>query len=110
MKLGHTNDEIKFDGVVKGSHALYLLILDGEPTMHIVCDAADETRTIYIRPYGNTAKTLATKGRFEMKSEILEDADGAPLGVGEPRVDEISVYKYVIPRLAVLLGRLLRAA
>lgn len=110
MKLGHANDEIKFDGIVKGTHALYLLILDGEPTMHIVCDSADEARTIYIRPYGNPAKTQPTAGTFTMTTELLTDADGAPLGVGEARVDEKSVYTYVIPRLHVLLGRLLRSA
>lgn len=109
MKLGHTNDEIKFDGIINGSHSLFLVVLDGEPTMHIVCDSADETRTIYIRPYGNPGKTLATKGRFEMKTKLTEDSDGLPLGA-EVRVDRLSVYRYVLPRLHVLLGRLLRAA
>lgn len=108
MKLGHTNDEIKFDGTFS-TVARYLVILDGEPTMRILCDAADPDMVIKIvRVDGGVPQD--TKGRFEMKADILEDADGEPLGVGEPRVDEISVYKYAVPRLATLLGRLLRAA
>ena len=109
MKLGHTNDEIKFDGVVKGTHTLYLVTLDGQPTMHIVCDIADETGTIHIRRFGDPASTQATNGRFAVTHKMTEDVDGVPLGV-EPRVNEKSVYSYVVPRLPVLLGRLLRAS
>lgn len=108
MKLGHTNDEIKYLDTV-GTIARYAVILDGEPTMHILCNSADTKKVILIARVDDTGEQ-ETKGRFEMKTEILEAADGSPLGVGEPRVDEISVYKYAVPRLATLLGRLLRAA
>lgn len=110
MKLGHTNDEIKYDGT-EGGVARYVVILDGEPTMHILCDthAANDKRNIFISRPGLVQYAQATKGQFTTKTELLTDADGAPLGT-ETRVNEKSVYAYVIPRLHVLLGRLLRAA
>lgn len=111
MKLGHTNDEIKYLDTA-GTVARYAVILDGEDTMHILCNSAvsdDQEKVICIARADDTGEQ-ETKGYFAMKTELLSDADGAPLGVGEPRVDEKSVYTYVIPRLHVLLGRLLRAA
>lgn len=108
MKLGHTADEIKYDET-NGNVARYVLILDGEPTMYILCDSADADRTIRITADLKAAKIHDTKGQFTTKTELLADADGTPLGT-ETRVDEKSVYTYVIPRLHVLLGRLLRAA
>ncbi len=107
MKLGHTADEIKYDATY-GTVARYVLILDGEHTMTIQCDTADPKKTIKIvDPAGDIIQD--TKGCFTVTSELLTDADGMPLGVGESRVDEKSVYTYVVPRLHVLLGRLLRA-
>lgn len=108
MKLGHTNDEIKYVETV-GTTAIYLLILDGEPTMQVICDMVDAECTIRIAGPGAIAGTLPTLGRFTTITKLLEGPDGAPLGA-ETRVDEKSVYTYVIPRLHVLLGRLLRAA
>lgn len=109
MKLGHSADEIKYVET-NGTIACYLVILDGEPTMSIVCDTTDPEKIIRIRtvgPSGHGAQNTA--GRFTMATELLEDPDGLPLGTSE-RVDEKSVYTYVVPRLHVLLGRLLRAA
>jgi hypothetical protein len=109
MKLGHTADEIKYDETV-GTVAHYLVILDGEPTMTILCDSADPEKIIRIRPSGGSKlATQTTAGRFAMATKFLESADGSPLGLSE-QVDAKSVYTYVIPRLHVLLGRLLRAA
>lgn len=108
MKLGHSADEIKYDAT-HGTIARYVVILDGEPTMQILCDSADASKTIIVAKAYTTAGALTTLGRFAMADVITEDADGMPLGV-ESRVDEKSVYTYVIPRLHVLLGRLLRAA
>lgn len=108
MKLDAPNNEIKY-AETDGTATRFVLILDGEPTMHIVCDMADADRIIYIAAASNLANVQATKGRFELTSKLTEDADGMPLGA-EQRVDRTSVYKYVIPRLHVLLGRLLRAA
>jgi hypothetical protein len=108
MKLGHTADEIKYDETT-GTVARYVLILDGEPTMYITCDTADSEKVIRIQRFKTSADVLPTLGRFTTKTELLADADGMPLGT-ETRVDEKSVYTYVIPRLHVLLGRLLRAA
>lgn len=108
MKLGHSADEIKYDETV-GTVAHYVVILDGEPTMTILCDSADPEKVIRIRPVGAVLGTQATAGRFTMTTKLLEDADGMPLGTS-PQVDEKSVYTYVIPRTHVLLGRLLRAA
>ncbi len=112
MKLGHTADEIKYDKTF-GTVARYVVILDGEPTFYILCDAADPEKVIRIaRHNGSVAEALtqATAGRFTVTTELLVDADGMPLGVGEARVNEKSVYTYVVPRLHVLLGRLLRTA
>jgi hypothetical protein len=108
MNLGHANDEIKYDETV-GTIAHYLVILDGEPTMTILCDSNDPEKVIRIRAAGNVGGVQATNGRFTMAQTFLETADGEPIGV-EERVNEKSVYTYVGPRLHVLLGRLLRAA
>lgn len=106
MKLGNGN-EIKFLDTY-GTTTAFLLILDGEPTMRIYCDMADPEKVIKIADsYGN--RVLTTKGRFTVKTKLTEDADGAPLGA-EERVDRISVYKYILPRVPVMLGRLIRTA
>jgi hypothetical protein len=107
MKLGHSADEIKYDATI-GTIARYLLILDGEHTMTIQCDSADPDKVINILD-ANGDRCQATKGRFTITTKLLEGPDGEPLGT-ETRVDEKSVYMYVIPRLHVLLGRLLRTA
>ncbi len=107
MKLGHTNDEIKYLTTVE-TVTYFVVILDGEETMRIACDSADPERVIHV----STAKgsiSQPTKGRFTTYTKLLEDGDGAPLGT-ELRVDRKSVYGYVVPRLHVMLGRLLRAA
>jgi hypothetical protein len=106
MKLGHDN-EIKYDETV-GTVTHFCLILDGEPTMAILCDTADPEKIIRVRPMGASQSVQDTKGRFTTYVKMLEDADGAPLGT-ETRVDRKSVYGYVLPRAATLLGRLLRA-
>jgi len=108
MKLGNPHDEIKFLDSV-GTTARYVVILDGEPTMIIHCNTEDKDRVITILD-PNSKHVLATKGRFTMKTKLMEDSEGAPLGVAEPYVDRKSVYGYVLPRLHVLLGRLVRAA
>ena len=106
MKLGHDADEIKYD-TTAGTIARYIVILDGEPTMRIVCDSADPKKTIRVASIGGILQD--TKGVFTMTETFLEGPDGEPLGM-ESRVDEKSVYTYIVPRLHVLLGRLLRAA
>lgn len=106
MKLGHGN-EIKFQ-TTYGTVTQYVLVLDGEDTMAITCDSADSDRAIRLITIGGD-HCVVTKGRFEMTVKMTEDADGIPSGV-EPRVDSKSVYKYVLPRVHSLLGRLLRAA
>jgi hypothetical protein len=105
MKLGNPKDEIKFDANY-GTVARYVVILDGEVTMVIQCDTADKDRVITILDVDGY-RSLPTKGRFNTKTKILEDAEGAPLGT-ETYVDRKTVYGYVLPRLHVLLGRLLR--
>jgi hypothetical protein len=107
MKLGHSADEIKYDATV-GTVARYVVILDGKPTMFVMCDSADPEKVIHIEA-APCSVTQATNGRFKMTSTFLESPTGEPLGV-EERVDEKSVYTYVAPRLHVLLGRLLRAS
>lgn len=107
MQLGHSADEIKFDAVY-GTVARYVVNLDGEHTMTIQCDSANPEKVIQIlTPNGDFCQDTA--GRFTMTTELLEDADGMPSGTSE-RVNEKSVYTYVVPRLPILLGRLLRAA
>jgi len=108
MKLGHTNDEIKY-AETEGTVTRFVVILDGEQTLDIICDLADTERTIRVRTANRwETDTQDTKGRFTTYTKLLEDADGMPLGT-EERVDRKSVYLYVLPRLHVLLGRLLRA-
>lgn len=107
MQLGHSADEIKYEKTFLGV-AVYLVILDGEPTMRILCNPAGTELVIRIASMSSEV-SMDTNGRFKMIEVFTEDADGMPLGV-EKRVDEKSVYTYVVPRLHVLLGRLLRAA
>jgi hypothetical protein len=105
MKLGHGN-EIKFSKTV-GTVAVFALIIEGEETMHITCDTAAKEPMICVSSAANPAVSIATKGRFATTAKLLEDAEGGPLGT-EIRVDRKSVYAYVLPRAAVLMGRLLR--
>lgn len=107
MKLGHSADEIKYDAT-SGTVARYVVILENETVMSIFCDAADPEKAIRITRADGSAPQ-STAGRFTMATELLEDADGMPLGTSE-QVNAKSVYTYVVPRLHVLLGRLLRAA
>jgi hypothetical protein len=110
MKLGHSADEIKYDSTT-GTVARHLVVLEGKPVMDILCDTADPQSIIRIQRSGRLVPdTQDTAGRFAITTEILEDADGAPLGVSPARVNEVSVYTYVVPRLHVLLARLLNAA
>lgn len=107
MKLGHTNDEIKYDNTY-GTVARFVLLLDGEVTMAIQCDMADPEKVIKVLdPTGSHC--LTTNGRFTLKTKLTEDADGMPTGA-EQRVDRNGVYRYILPRMHVMLGRLLRAA
>lgn len=109
MKLGHTNDEIKF-AEITGTVTRFVLILDGEETMDILCDLADAEKTIRVRRSNRMVPdTQDTKGCFTVETKFLEDSEGQALGVAD-QVDTKSVFTYVIPRLHVLLGRLLRAA
>lgn len=111
MKLGHTADEIRYDNTF-GTVARYVVILDSEPTMYILCDSTDPEKVIRIGRHNGSVtadKTQSTAGRFTMTETFLEGPGGEPLGM-ESRVDEKSVYTYIVPRLHVLLGRLLRAA
>jgi hypothetical protein len=106
MKLSH-GTEIKFL-TTQGTVTYFGMTLDGEETMRIACDLADPERVIHI----STAKgsiSQPTKGRFTTYTKLLEDVDGLPVGT-EERVDRKSVYGYILPRLHVMLGRLLRAA
>lgn len=108
MQLGHSADEIKYlDTIVDTNIARYRVTLDGEPTMDILCDGDDTEKIIRIVQVGGF-HAHDTNGRFTMTTDLLEGPDGMPLAVNE-RVNEKSVYTYVIPRLHVLLGRLLRA-
>lgn len=116
MKLGHS-EEIKF-AETTGTITRFVVILEGVETMSILCDTADGAKTIRIAGDVNTdtltSDTLDlisrdTKGVFKTYTKLHEDVDGIPLGA-EERVDRKSVYGYVLPRLHLLLGRLLRAA
>lgn len=107
MKLGHSADEIRYDST-EGTVARYVVTLENEPVMVILCDAADPKRTIRIARTQDSG-IQNTGGQFTMVAELHEGSDGMPLGVTE-RVAEQSVYTYVIPRLHILLARLLRAA
>lgn len=105
MDLGHGNS-INFAETTNGV-TYYLVEIEGEPTMRIACSAIDPERVIHVST-ANGAVSLPTKGHFEMTVKMTEDSDGMPLGV-EPRVNSKTVYKYVLPRIHLLLGRLLRA-
>lgn len=107
MKLDAPTNEIKFHEATPEA-TFFMLLLDGEPTMKIMCVPGDPAKTIRIGRADGTGYQ-ATKGCFTMTTKLLEDVEGAPLGT-EVRVDRLSVYKYVVPRMHVLIGRLLRAA
>jgi hypothetical protein len=109
MKLAH-GTEIKFDSTT-GTITHFVVILDGEPTIDILCDMADTEKVIRIARHITHGGGLLqdTRGRFTTYTKLLEDVDGAPMGT-EERVDRKSVYRYILPRLHIMLGRLLRAA
>lgn len=107
MKLGHPADEIKHE-TTEGTLSIYAVILEGHHVMSITCDTADTDRVIRIARPHDTG-TLETAGRFLLRTDLAEDSDGMPLGT-VTTVDEKSVLTYVVPRLHILLGRLLRAS
>lgn len=106
MKLDNRT-EIKYLDTT-GTVSVFVLVLEGEITMRIYCDTAEAEPVIRVAgPTGN--KLQDTNGRFALIVKLHEDGNGAPLGA-ETRVDRKSVYAYVLPRVHVLMGRLLRAA
>jgi hypothetical protein len=105
MKLGNGNEIKHLD--TTGKITRFALILEGEETLHITCDVTDKEQVIHVSSAAHPALTMATKGRFTTTAKFMEDADGAPLGT-EIRVDRKSVYAYVLPRVPLLMGRLLR--
>lgn len=105
MKLGH-GSEIKYLDTL-GTLVTFALVLEGEHTLNIYCDTADPDRAIKVSSVTEPGRTITTKGRFDLAVKMLEGPDGSPLGT-ETRVDRKTVYAYVISRLPLLLGRLLR--
>jgi hypothetical protein len=108
MKLDADNNEIKYVGT-DASVAKYLLVLDGEPTMQILCDYSNKDQRILIAPVGAISMAQATKGQFTLTPDVYQNGNDEVTDV-VLRVDEKSVYTYIVPRMHVLLGRLLRAA
>lgn len=107
MKLGNGNEIKHLD--TTGNVTRFALVLEGEETLHLTCDITDPDKVIHVASAVNPSLTMATKGRFATTAKLLEDSDGGPLGT-ETRVDRKSVYTYVLPRVPLLMGRLLRAA
>lgn len=105
MKLGNGN-EIKYLDTT-GNITRFTLVLEGQETLHITCDVTDPEKVIHVASAANPSLTMATKGRFTATAKLLEDPDGGPLGT-EIRVDRKSVYAYILPRVPLLMGRLLR--
>jgi hypothetical protein len=107
MKLG-SKDEARYVGTM-GSVALYEVALEGRPVIRIMADLSDPNRRIMIsKPNGTGVQH--TNGVFSIKvegEELIEDADGNPVGVvpGAQRVSGVSVYRYVLPRLHRLIAR-----
>lgn len=104
MKLGHSLDEITYAGQINGVDT-YAVTLEGRPVMIVLCDHQDADRRILIANADGTA-TQATKGVWTWYDKLVEDADGSPVGTLR-QVDYKSVYAYVVPRLHVLIARLL---
>lgn len=105
MKIGHELDEIVYTST-DGTVAKYEVRLEGRPVMQIFCDeaAGPDNRRIWIaKPDGSAAQP--TKGVYAMQADLAEDSDGTPLSVAQ-RVNERSVYAYVLPRLHLLIARL----
>lgn len=106
MKLGHELDEIRFAGMTEdGRTAQYQVALEGRPVMLILCEENDPEHQIRIAKPDGTAVQV-TKGVFAWYDALVEDADGNPVGTVR-QVNYKSVYAYVIPRLHILIARLL---
>lgn len=106
MQLGHPLDEITYSGLSQdGSVDTYTVSLEGRPTMLVVCDHFDSKHRIRIaKPDGSGAQV--TNGVWTWYDKLVEDADGSPVGTLR-QVDYKSVYTYVVPRLHILIARLL---
>lgn len=106
MKLRRTADEIKYDGDVQVNSmdfAKYSVSLDNRPVMDVLVH--NTTGVIGITQPSDSTTYQATTGTAKHVQTIVEDADGAPVGV-TTRIDERTVYSYVLPRLHVLIARL----
>jgi hypothetical protein len=107
MKLGHIADEIKYTGdkELNGfTFSAYMVRLENRPVMEIMVHAV--TGAIGIRKPGDTSGEVEfTAGTAQHCVQADEDVDGIPTGLTK-RIDERTVYSYVLPRLHVLIARL----
>lgn len=103
-------DKIYFSETA-GTTSIYLVEVEGRPVMRILANTSDPNQRIAITRADGTGFQWTT-GQFQMKTEgeqLIEDADGNPVGVlaGQQRVSGVSVYTYVVPRMVRLIARLL---
>lgn len=97
INLGHEKDFIQYTGTSTYDGvqtAVYKVVLENITAMIVQVDETNESHTISIST-SNLAITLPTAGRATM-------IDG--------HADERSIATYVIPRLHILLARLLTCA
>lgn len=106
MKLGHELDEITYKETL-GDTTVFVVRLEGKDAMRILCPESDPEKKIFIAKADGTG-AQPTAGRFAMENGFLEDADGMPVGMSQ-RVSSQSVYTYIVPRLHIMLARLLAA-
>jgi hypothetical protein len=106
MKLGHELDEITYLETL-GDTTVFIVRLEGRDAMRLLCPESDPEKKIFIAKADGTG-AQPTRGQFQMEADFLETPDGEPAGMSQ-RVSSRSVYTYVVPRLHVLLSRLLAA-
>lgn len=103
-------DKIYFSETT-GTMSVYLVEVEGRVVMRVLANMSDPNQRIAItRPDGTGFQW--TGGQFQVKTDgeqLVEDADGNPVGVvaGMQRVSGVSIYTYVVPRMVRLLARLL---
>lgn len=108
MKLGRTTDEISYVGQSStGEYSVYRINLDARPVIDVIVD--NTSGEILVSEPNHDPLVIqvprhATKGQAVFLDQLVEDADGNPVGMAH-RMSGSSVYRYVLPRLHRLIAQ-----
>lgn len=94
-------------GMNIGDRSIYRIELEGRPVLdvHVLhSDGRIEVTEPAPDPKAHMFPRHETNGVAKFREEMVEDADGSPVGVVR-RPSGASVYRYVLPRLPYLMAK-----